>query len=97
MKYGADWIKICASSAACSPNPTRSMWPQLTPEELKAIMSEAHAWRRKAAAHAHGDLAAKQAVEAGVDSIEHGSFSYRARRFAADEAAVLASIWCRHA
>lgn len=37
-------------------------------------MSEAHAWGRKVAAHSHGDLAAKQAVEAGVDSIEHGSF-----------------------
>ena len=37
-------------------------------------MSEAHAWKRKVAAHSHGDLAAKLAVEAGVDSIEHGSF-----------------------
>jgi imidazolonepropionase-like amidohydrolase len=37
-------------------------------------MSESHAWKRKVAAHAHGDLAARQAVEAGVDSIEHGSF-----------------------
>jgi imidazolonepropionase-like amidohydrolase len=37
-------------------------------------MSEAHAWKRKVAAHAHGDLAAKLAIEAGVDSIEHGSF-----------------------
>src|SRR6185436_3776231 len=35
---------------------------------------EAHAWKRKVAAHSHGDLAARQAVEAGVDSIEHGSF-----------------------
>jgi imidazolonepropionase-like amidohydrolase len=48
--------------------------PQLTPEELKAIIGEAHAWRRKVAAHSHGDLAAKLAVEAGIDSIEHGSF-----------------------
>jgi len=47
--------------------------PQLTPAELAAIMGEAHAWGRKFAAHSHGDLAAKLAVEAGVDSIEHGS------------------------
>ena len=48
--------------------------PQLTPEEAAAIISEAHAWHRKAAAHCHGDEAAKVAIAAGVDSIEHGSF-----------------------
>jgi imidazolonepropionase-like amidohydrolase len=48
--------------------------PQLTADELGAIVSEAHAWKRKVAAHAHGDVAARLAVEAGVDSIEHGSF-----------------------
>jgi imidazolonepropionase-like amidohydrolase len=73
MKYGADWIKICASGGVLSESDPVDV-PQLTPAELSAIMSEAHAWRRKVAAHAHGDLAAKQAVEAGVDSIEHGSF-----------------------
>lgn len=73
MKFGADVIKICASGGVLSESDPVDV-PQLTPDELKAIMSEAHAWRRKVAAHAHGDLAAKQAVEAGVDSIEHGSF-----------------------
>lgn len=73
MKYGADVIKICASGGVLSEADPVDV-PQLTPEELKAIMSEAHTWRRKVAAHAHGDLAAKLAVEAGVDSIEHGSF-----------------------
>lgn len=73
MKYGADWIKICASGGVLSESDPVDV-PQLTPAELSAIMSEAHAWRRKVAAHAHGDLAAKQAVEAGIDSIEHGSF-----------------------
>ena len=73
MKFGADVIKICASGGVQSESDPVDV-PQLTPDELKAIMSEAHAWRRKVAAHAHGDLAAKQAVEAGVDSIEHGSF-----------------------
>ena len=73
MKYGADVIKICASGGVLSESDPVDV-PQLTPDELKAIMSEAHAWRRKVAAHSHGDLAAKQAIEAGVDSIEHGSF-----------------------
>jgi len=73
MKFGADVIKICASGGVLSESDPVDV-PQLTPDELKAIMSEAHAWRRKVAAHSHGDLAAKQAVEAGIDSIEHGSF-----------------------
>ena len=73
MKWGADVIKICASGGVLSESDPVDV-PQLTPAELAAIVSEAHAWKRKVAAHAHGDLAAKLAVEAGVDSIEHGSF-----------------------
>jgi imidazolonepropionase-like amidohydrolase len=73
MKWGADVIKICASGGVLSEADPVDV-PQLTSAELDAIMSEAHAWKRKVAAHAHGDLAAKLAVEAGVDSIEHGSF-----------------------
>src|SRR3989440_8363331 len=41
---------------------------------MSAIVSEAHKWRRKVAAHCHGDAAARIAIEAGVDSIEHGRF-----------------------
>src|SRR5260370_22901927 len=48
--------------------------PQLTQEEVNAIVDEAHALRRRTAAHAHGKEAAKRAVLAGIDSIEHGSF-----------------------
>lgn len=73
MKFGADVIKICASGGVLSEADPVDV-PQLTPAELSAIVSEAHAWGRKVAAHSHGDLAAKHAVEAGVDSIEHGSF-----------------------
>jgi imidazolonepropionase-like amidohydrolase len=73
MKWGADAIKICASGGVLSEADPVDV-PQLTPEELRAIVSEAHAWKKKVAAHAHGDAAARLAVEAGVDSIEHGSF-----------------------
>lgn len=73
MKWGADVIKICASGGVLSESDPVDV-PQLTPDELTAIISEAHKWKRKVAAHAHGDLAAKLAVEAGIDSIEHGSF-----------------------
>lgn len=73
MKFGADVIKICASGGVLSESDPVDV-PQLTPAELDAIIGEAHNWGRKVAAHSHGDVAARLAVEAGVDSIEHGSF-----------------------
>src|SRR4029078_3660278 len=73
MKWGADVIKICASGGVLSEADPVDV-PQLTPADLTAIMSETHAWKRKVATHSHGDLAARLAIEAGVDSIEHGSF-----------------------
>jgi len=72
-KYGADMIKVCASGGVLSPTDDVDT-PQLTQEELNAIVDEAHALRRKTAAHAHGAEAAKRAIRAGIDSIEHGSF-----------------------
>jgi imidazolonepropionase-like amidohydrolase len=72
-KYGADLIKVCASGGVLSPNDDVDT-SQLTQEELNAIVDEAHALRRKTAAHAHGAEAAKRAIRAGIDSIEHGSF-----------------------
>jgi imidazolonepropionase-like amidohydrolase len=73
IKYGADAIKFMPSGGVLSlSDPVDN--PQLTQEEMNAIVSEAHAWNRKVAAHCHGDRAAKMAIAAGVDSIEHGSF-----------------------
>jgi imidazolonepropionase-like amidohydrolase len=48
--------------------------PQLTPAEMAALIDESHRLRKKVAVHCHGDQAAREAIEAGVDSIEHGSF-----------------------
>jgi imidazolonepropionase-like amidohydrolase len=73
MKYGADVIKFMPSGGVLSLADPVDV-PQLTQEEMNAIVSEAHAWHRKVAAHCHGDLAAKMAIKAGVDSIEHGTF-----------------------
>jgi imidazolonepropionase-like amidohydrolase len=73
MKYGADVIKFMPSGGVLSlSDPVDN--PQLTQEEMNAIVSEAHNWGRKVAAHCHGDRAAKMAIAAGVDSIEHGTF-----------------------
>lgn len=73
MKYGADVIKFMPSGGVLSLADPVDV-PELTQEEMNAIVSEAHAWKRKVAAHCHGDLAAKMAIAAGVDSIEHGTF-----------------------
>jgi imidazolonepropionase-like amidohydrolase len=48
--------------------------PQITQEEMNAIVDEAHRLHKKTAAHAHGAQGAKVAIRAGIDSIEHGSF-----------------------
>jgi imidazolonepropionase-like amidohydrolase len=72
-KYGADIIKTCASGGVLSLADDVDT-PQLTQEEMNALIDEAHALKRKVAAHAHGAEAAKRAIRAGVDSIEHGSF-----------------------
>ncbi len=73
LKYGADVIKTCATGGVLSPTDEVDT-PQLTQAELDALVDEAHALRRKTAAHAHGATGAKRAIRAGIDSIEHGSF-----------------------
>ena len=72
-KYGADVIKTCATGGVLSLTDDVDT-PQLTQEELNALVDEAHALRKKAAAHAHGAEGAKRAIRAGIDSIEHGTF-----------------------
>jgi imidazolonepropionase-like amidohydrolase len=73
IKYGADLIKICATGGVLShgDDPQAS---QYTLEEMKAIVADAHRLGRKVAAHAHGAQGILWAAEAGVDSIEHGSY-----------------------
>src|ERR1022692_2810265 len=73
IKYGSDLIKICATGGVLSKgdDPQAS---QYTLEEMKAIVADAHRLGRKVAAHAHGAQGVLWAAEAGVDSIEHGSY-----------------------
>lgn len=72
IKYGADVIKICASGGVLSKGDLPGA-PQYTPEEMQAIAAEAHKLGRKVAAHAHGTQSIKEAIQAGIDSIEHSS------------------------
>ncbi|HSB77123.1 MAG TPA: amidohydrolase family protein [Terriglobales bacterium] len=73
IKYGADVVKVCATGGVLSKgdNPQAA---QYTLEEMKAIVADAHRLGRKVAAHAHGAQGILWATEAGVDSIEHGSY-----------------------
>ncbi|HYE76021.1 MAG TPA: amidohydrolase family protein, partial [Blastocatellia bacterium] len=73
IKYGANVIKFCSTGGVLSlgDDPKAA---EFTFEEMKAIVAEAHRLGRKVAAHAHGGEGLKQAVMAGVDSIEHGTY-----------------------
>jgi imidazolonepropionase-like amidohydrolase len=72
VKYGVDLIKICASGGVLSKGDQPGA-PQYTLEEMTAIAEEAHKLGRKVAAHAHGTQSIKDAIRAGIDSIEHSS------------------------
>jgi imidazolonepropionase-like amidohydrolase len=73
VKNGADVIKAAVSGGVLSLADEVDT-PQLTPPEMAALVDEAHRLRKKVAVHCHGDQAGRDAIVAGVDSIEHGSF-----------------------
>src|SRR6476646_4538294 len=73
VKNGADVIKAAVSGGVLSiTNEVDTQ--QFTPAEIAALVDESHRLRKKVAVHCHGDQVAREAIEAGVDSIEHGSF-----------------------
>jgi imidazolonepropionase-like amidohydrolase len=71
-KYGAGVIKICATGGVFSHGDTPGQ-QQMTLDELKAVADEAHMAGIKVAAHAHGADGIKDAIRAGIDTIEHAS------------------------
>jgi imidazolonepropionase-like amidohydrolase len=73
VKNGADVIKAAVSGGVLSLTDEVDT-PQFTPAEMAALVDESHRLRKKVAVHCHGDQVAREAIEAGVDSIEHGSF-----------------------
>ena len=73
IKYGADVIKFCASGGVFSKG-DNPLLEQYSPAEMQALVTESHRLGRKVATHAHSSLSIKDAVKAGVDSIEHGIF-----------------------
>ena len=73
IKNGADVVKVHVTGGVLSLTDDVNR-PQLTQEEIDALVAEAHALGRKAASHAHSSEGAKRAIRAGIDSIEHGTF-----------------------
>src|SRR6185369_5502457 len=72
VKYGVDVIKIMSTGGVLSKGDSPGA-PQYTLEEVKAAVDEAHMAGRKVASHAHGAVGIKNAIIAGVDSVEHAS------------------------
>jgi imidazolonepropionase-like amidohydrolase len=72
IRAGATAIKLIATGGVLTPG-IRAEMTAFTPEELEAAVGEAHTWGCVVGAHAIGPEGIIQAVEAGVDSIEHGS------------------------
>ncbi len=71
---GADWIKVYADQRVSTSNGEVHSVPTFTPEEFHAIVDETHRENHKVAAHAMGLEGVHNALEAGVDSIEHGAY-----------------------
>jgi len=71
---GADVLKVIASGAVLAFGGVPGA-PEMTPEEIQAVVEVAHAAGIRVTAHAHGAQSIKDAIGAGVDSIEHASLA----------------------
>src|SRR5713101_5174286 len=73
LDHGADWIKVYMTHRSWLDKEGNLVsQPTLTLEELKAIVDEAHGWRKKVACHAYNGIGMQRALDGGCDSIEHG-------------------------
>jgi len=73
LDHGADWIKVYMTHRSWLDKQGNLVsQPTLTVEELKAIVDEAHGWKKKVACHAYGGEGMQRALDGGCDSIEHG-------------------------
>jgi len=73
-KYGAEVIKFCGTGGVLSKTDTVG-GQQYTLAEMSALVDEAHQLGLKVAVHAHGNSGIKDAIRAGVDTIEHASLA----------------------
>jgi imidazolonepropionase-like amidohydrolase len=73
LREGADFIKVCASNSPIADGQLPAH-EEYSPDELRAAVQEAHAHRRSVAAHAESETAIAACVDAGVDTVEHGTY-----------------------
>ena len=73
LDHGADWIKVYMTHRSWVDDKSNLVsQPTLTVEELKAIVDEAHGWRKRVACHSYNGIGLQRALDGGCDSIEHG-------------------------
>ncbi len=73
LDHGADWIKVYMTHRSWVDRAGNLVsQPTLTVEELRAIVDEAHGWKKKVACHAYNGIGMQRALDGGCDSIEHG-------------------------
>ncbi len=75
-RLGADWIKFCATGGISSAR-GGALSRQFTREEIMALVDEAHRMERKAMVHAYGGDGLRDALDAGVDTVEHGAYLWQ--------------------
>ena len=73
LSSGTDLVKVIASGAVLAYGGVPGA-PEMSPDEIKAVVEVARAADRKVAAHAHGAESIRMAIEAGVDTVEHASY-----------------------
>lgn len=74
IKHGADFIKVMASGGLGGmPEHEHPNWSEFTVEEMRAACEAAHSHNKTVTVHAMGELPVMNALEAGVDGIEHGA------------------------
>lgn len=74
IREGVDWIKIMGVTGGTATTGQDIRRTQFTPEEIRVAVEEAHRLGRPCAAHAHGLEGIAACIDAGMDTIEHGTF-----------------------
>jgi imidazolonepropionase-like amidohydrolase len=74
LSHGTDWVKIYADRGGRIHDGILDTIPTFTLDELRAVVDETHRQRHRVAAHAGGMMGVHNAVEAGVDTVEHGNY-----------------------
>jgi imidazolonepropionase-like amidohydrolase len=74
IREGVDWIKLMGVTGGSATAGQDIRRTQFTPEEIRAAADEAHRLGRRCAAHAHGLEGITACIDAGIDTIEHGTF-----------------------